>query len=128
MRKYVEPFCRGLFPRAPAAERVKNHRASVAPAEKNLEPVRNIHSKYGRDLHHRCWIRIMWIYFLTNSFISLWNGSLWSVWCNNKFNMHKCISIYVDINIYYQYLEKHALIQLAFLIDHCIKLLEVFPG
>ena len=38
MRKYVEPFCRGLFPRAPAAERVKNHRASVAPAEKNLEP------------------------------------------------------------------------------------------
>ena len=37
MRKYVEPFCRGLFPRAPAAERVKNHRASVAPAEKNLE-------------------------------------------------------------------------------------------
>ena len=37
MRKYVEPFCRGLFPRAPAAERVKNHRASVAPAEKKLE-------------------------------------------------------------------------------------------
>ena len=30
----VEPFCRGLFPLSPAAERVKNHHASAAPAGK----------------------------------------------------------------------------------------------
>ena len=33
----VEPFCLGLFRRPPAAERVKNHHASVAPAGKICE-------------------------------------------------------------------------------------------
>ena len=33
----VEPFCPGLFRRPPAAERVKNHHASVAPAGKICE-------------------------------------------------------------------------------------------